>query len=86
MQGVQCKADFLVMAIGGCEAVLGVQWLTTLGRIVWNFTDMTMSFKLDGKECCLQGITKPDVQLISSHACSRFFPMSMLLLGPKSGE
>lgn len=48
MQGGKFTVDFLVMTLGGCELVLGVQWLSTLGKIEWNFKALNMSFELEG--------------------------------------
>lgn len=33
IQGQEFKADLLVLPVGGCEVVLGIQWLTTLGML-----------------------------------------------------
>lgn len=46
MQGQIFKADARVLAIGGCDMVLGVQWLSTLGPILWDFTNLQMQFQL----------------------------------------
>ena len=44
VQGVKFCINFHVLALGGCDAVLGSQWLSTLGEIQWNFKLLTMSF------------------------------------------
>ena len=53
------------MQLGGCEMVLGVQWLATLGDIVWNFKLLSMEFNLGGEQHKLRGISTTSVQLIS---------------------
>ncbi|GKA05058.1 reverse transcriptase, partial [Tanacetum coccineum] len=39
-----------VVTRGGCEMVLGVQWLSTLRDIQWNFNSMKMEFMYNGKK------------------------------------
>lgn len=44
MQGHSYEADFYLLPLGGCDVVLGVSWLSTLGPILWDFLKLTMSF------------------------------------------
>ena len=32
-----------MLLVGGCEVVLGMQWLSTLGDVKWNFAELGMS-------------------------------------------
>ncbi|KAM0066244.1 putative nucleotidyltransferase, Ribonuclease H [Helianthus debilis subsp. tardiflorus] len=66
MQGVWFVADVLVLPLENYDMVLGVQWLATLGDIVWNFTDLTMKFKVDEKEYVLKGTENNKVKVCSS--------------------
>ncbi|KAG8377597.1 hypothetical protein BUALT_Bualt08G0049600 [Buddleja alternifolia] len=55
MQGVQFIADMMLFPLGGCDMVLGVQWLVQLGDISWNFDKLTMKFIMAGKKVALRG-------------------------------
>ena len=46
IQGETIAADFLVLPLRGCDMVLGVQWLITVGPILWDFMLLTMQFRL----------------------------------------
>ena len=41
VQGVEFCINFHSSALGGCDAILGTQWLKTLGEIQWNFKLLT---------------------------------------------
>ncbi|KAJ7949633.1 Ty3/gypsy retrotransposon protein [Quillaja saponaria] len=57
------QADFLVMPLGSYCVVLGVQWLSTLGDIRWNFGSLTMEFKWKKQLMKLQGQSKLSVTM-----------------------
>ncbi|GKE32336.1 reverse transcriptase [Tanacetum coccineum] len=44
LQGQIFKSDVMLLPLGGCDMVLGVQWLSTLGDIKWNFHTLRMEF------------------------------------------
>ena len=48
--------DFNVLHLGGYEVILGIQWLSTLGVISWNFRLLTMEFLHLGKRVFLKGL------------------------------
>ena len=47
--------DAMVLPLGGCEVVLGIQWLSTLGEIMCNFEKLTMRFTVGNKKVLLRG-------------------------------
>ena len=45
-----------MLPLGGCDLVLGTQWLKTLGLIQWDFNLLIMAFQLRGKSMILKGL------------------------------
>ncbi|KAH0699969.1 hypothetical protein KY290_014779 [Solanum tuberosum] len=56
LQGAKFTADFLLLPLGCCGVVLGVQWLLTLGDIKMNFRNLTMEFWYKGRKHLLRGV------------------------------
>ena len=56
MQGKYFLVDLHVLTLGGCDVVLGTQWLSTLGLISWDFKQLEMEFMYQGMKVWLQGI------------------------------
>jgi hypothetical protein len=56
LQGNTFCSNFFVLTLGGCDVVLGVQWLRTLGPIIWDFLHLTMSFSWRGISILLRGL------------------------------
>ena len=42
--------DLFVMPLAGYDLVLGTHWMVTLGRVVWDFVDRTVSFQHQGRQ------------------------------------
>ncbi|GJV02666.1 putative mitochondrial protein [Tanacetum coccineum] len=60
-----CNVDVMLLPLEGCEMVLGIQWLSTLGIIEWNFKEPVMKFVYEGKKMCLMGTRKSELQWMS---------------------
>ncbi|GKD30590.1 reverse transcriptase [Tanacetum coccineum] len=55
LQGLPFMADMMIIPLGGCEMVLGVQWLATLSDIKFNFQKLTMEFDYANSKVLLRG-------------------------------
>ncbi|XP_076952176.1 uncharacterized protein LOC143625820 [Bidens hawaiensis] len=66
MQGNWFKADVLLIPLSNYDMVLGIQWLQGLDDITWNFKDLTMKFKSDGRVIKLKGAKSNGVSLCAS--------------------
>ncbi|CAN6581753.1 unnamed protein product [Malus baccata var. baccata] len=42
--GYNCQIDLLSLPLGGCDVVLGVQWLSSISLVLWDFQLMTLAF------------------------------------------
>ncbi|GJY42186.1 retrotransposon-related protein [Tanacetum coccineum] len=62
LQGETFVADMMVLPLGGCEMVLGIQWLSTLGDIKCNFKQLKMEFIYNKRRMVLRGTSKASVQ------------------------
>ena len=63
---------FSITCVGlnlGCfDCILGVDYLRTLGAILWDFEAMTMAFWCDGRRVCWQGVGAPTPVAPQQHA------------------
>jgi hypothetical protein len=55
----QFHANFYALPLDGFDVVLGVQWLRTLGPILWDFDDLKMAFWCDGRTVRWTGVDNP---------------------------
>lgn len=55
MQGTTFQADMRVLQLKGCDMVLGIEWLETLGPVTWDFRNLNMQFRLNGRRHVLRG-------------------------------
>jgi hypothetical protein len=61
------KSLMFSINMGGCDIVLGTNWLRTLGPILMDFKDLTMQFDQEGHQYKFQGITIGSLEIITSH-------------------
>ncbi|CAL9019337.1 unnamed protein product, partial [Prunus brigantina] len=65
IQGVPITVDLYLLPLKGCDAVLGAQWLHTLGPIIWDFSKLQMTFNVGGQDVELQGVPPPTKKIES---------------------
>lgn len=63
LQGMEFVTDVLLLPLGNCDMVMGIQWLETLGEIRWDFKELKMEFTLHGKRHVLRGSVSKGVEL-----------------------
>nr|GEW02604.1 reverse transcriptase [Tanacetum cinerariifolium] len=61
-KGQVFEIDVMILPLGGCEMVLGIQWLATLGVIQFDFKNLVMDFMINGKRCVLRGTPQSTLQ------------------------
>jgi hypothetical protein len=61
------KSHMFTINMGGCDIVLGADWLRTSGPIFMDFKYLTMQFNQEGHQYKFQGITVGSPEIISSH-------------------
>ncbi|GJU14591.1 hypothetical protein Tco_1142557 [Tanacetum coccineum] len=54
-------SDVMLLPLGGCEMVLGIQWLATLGDMQCNFKKLIMKFNHKGRQLVLRGMNNTHV-------------------------
>jgi len=63
IQGDQFVTRAYIIQLGGCDMVLGIQWLKSLGPILWDFSALKMEFQKEGRKVliCGMGVEKSEV-------------------------
>lgn len=65
--GHKFNDEMRILALGGCDAVLGVEWLKKYSPVVFSFNQLSLTSTKDGKSITLKGITEePELRMTSS--------------------
>ncbi|KAF5475612.1 hypothetical protein F2P56_007404, partial [Juglans regia] len=67
IQGVCFKPSYFVLPLAGCDGVLGIQWLASLGSINWNFSALQMQFQWEGKSVWFKGLQLQQTSFLDCH-------------------
>ncbi|CAL5377841.1 unnamed protein product [Camellia sinensis] len=73
IQGVRITEDYFLLPLEGCDAVLGAQWLSTLGPIIWDFSKLQMKFCHEGKEVVFTGLAAPENKVVAEKEITKEF-------------
>ncbi|RVW75982.1 hypothetical protein CK203_052825 [Vitis vinifera] len=63
--------DLLLLPIYGADLVLGVQWLSELGPILFDYKKLWMEFDYKGVKTKLHGLTQPSIAQMTLNPLSR---------------
>jgi len=66
IQDYNLTSEFYTLPLGGVDAVLGVQWLQTLGTYSANHQEHFITFNWQGHKYKLHGFQAPNTQVVSS--------------------
>ncbi|KAL4347798.1 hypothetical protein GQ457_17G006860 [Hibiscus cannabinus] len=80
-QGQTFCNDFLVLPLKGCDMVLGIQWLASLGSIQWDFSKLTMVFENAEKQICWKGLKPGSTQFLDDIRGSQVMKGTMMVPG-----
>ena len=77
LQGSQFTTDVLLLPLGNCDMVLGVQWLETLGEIKWDFKQLRMEFEVEEKKLVLRGgASAVELKTVTMEQMDKLLPYS----------
>jgi len=65
IQGITIRADFFVLPVAACQAILGVQWLETLGPVETDYKKLSMSFTQADRIHILKRMTSSEITPLS---------------------
>lgn len=76
MQGVEFEADVLLLPLSGSDLVLGIQWFTLLGPVLWDFRNLTMQYTYKGTKVELRGASGKKLKTIQSQKLDKLTQLS----------
>jgi hypothetical protein len=66
LQQAEFTADVIVLPLVCCDLILGIQWLKSLGPILWDFEKLQMEFTANDRKFVLRGAKTPNLKLINN--------------------
>ena len=67
------RVDLFLLPLSGLDVVLGVQWLSELGRVVSDYKKMTMEFRWRDSWVKLSATTKEDLKAVTSNSIKKIW-------------
>ena len=73
MGGHDFTFEVMLIDLCSCDMVPGVQWLSTLGTVKWNFTKLFMEFEVDKQLINLKGDAPQKLKVVSADSSQKLF-------------
>ncbi|XP_026420082.1 uncharacterized protein LOC113316065 [Papaver somniferum] len=90
LQDYSFSTEFFLLPVSGCDAVLGVHWLRSLGNISWDFSKLQMRFNSADRNYLLIGDNSTSVVLLDNISMQKLIHHEhqgiLLQLVPTSGS
>lgn len=71
LQQIRFNADVIILPLVCYDLILGIQWLKSLGPILWDFNKLQMEFSIKGKKFLLRGAKISGVKLVNNKSLSQ---------------
>lgn len=71
VQGYTFTTEVRTIPLDCCDLILGVQWLVTLGPILWDFSNLRMEFQFEGLKHILRGVAINNFKLIKGRSLNK---------------
>ncbi|GKD62399.1 reverse transcriptase, partial [Tanacetum coccineum] len=71
--------DVMLLPLGRCDMVLGIQWLATLGDIKCNFKELRMEFKIQGRRVVIRGTHKSTMEWMNDKGTNKNVKLNSIL-------
>jgi len=71
VQDLELRVDLYLLPLGDYKVILGIEWLRTLGDVLWNFSKLIIKFNLNGKRVIICGKRGNNIITASSHCMER---------------
>ncbi|KAL8087895.1 hypothetical protein AgCh_037873 [Apium graveolens] len=79
MGGRSFSTEAMLIPLGGCDMILGVQWLSTLGPVKWDFKKLKMEFVFKGAAIKLQGVPCQKLKVLDKPPSSKLLKQAAQL-------
>lgn len=71
VQGYSFTTEIRTLPLDCCDLLLGVQWLVTLGPIMWDFSNLRMEFTVRDKKHVLRGVSPATFKVIKGRSLNK---------------
>ncbi|XP_019462912.1 PREDICTED: uncharacterized protein LOC109361830 [Lupinus angustifolius] len=86
LQHTTFTSDVMLIPLGCCDVVLGIEWLVTLGDIIWNFDKLSMEFSVQGRRHVLRGASQLGCKTVKNQQFGKILHQGVHLSMIQVGE